>query len=402
MLNAYDVLGLAAGADRDEVRAAYVDLAKQLHPDRNAGSEQAKQRFQEVNQAYELLKDPRRRAAYDRLLGLAHTQLRRRRRYAAGVMAASFALTTIVTSVLLFVAPFLLRGGTPAASGNDNPVRSAQQPSFASNAPATGAVGARREAAPATTGDIDMEELNRDAVVALPALLWARLAAGSDPLALLDFIERFSEVAEAAQARAKLARLIESTTDQSTLRSILDHPGAGAFADQVKQRLAILQARAPIASAPPDAVPPHAWITYRNDRFGFALDYPADEFIADDRGLGEFWRLFVSRDGRARLLITAGFNAKGVTAASYRQSLMNEAFGGANLEYAPLRKTWFVLAGSRGEEMFYERATFACDGRIIHGWRLTYPAGARDYYSQIIERMHRGYKHVRGAGAHCG
>ena len=124
--------------------------------------------------------------------------------------------------------------------------------------------------------------------------------------------------------------------------------------------------------------------------------------MADDRGLGEFWRLFVSRDGRARLLITAGFNAKGVTAASYRQSLMNETYGGANLEYAPLRKTWFVLAGSRGEEMFYERATFACDGRIIHGWRLTYPAGARDYYSQIIERMHRGYKHVRGAGGHCG
>jgi len=328
MLNAYDVLGLAAGADRDEVRAAYVDLAKKLHPDRNAGSEQAKQRFQEVNQAYELLKDPKRRLAYDCLLGLVHTEIRRRRKRAAGVMAASFALTTIVTSVLLFVAPFLLRGGTPAASGNDNLVRSAQQPSFAFNAPATGAVGARREAAPATTGVIDAEELKRNGVVPQP--------------------------------------------------------------------------RAPIASAPPNAVRPHAWVTYRNDRFGFALDYPADEFVGDDRGLGEFWRLFVSRDGRARLLITAGFNAKGVTAASYRQSLMNEAYGGANLEYAPLRKTWFVLAGSRGEEMFYERATFACDGRIIHGWRLTYPAGARDYYSQIIERMHRGYKHVRGAAGHCG
>ena len=133
MLNAYDVLGVAAGADREEIRAAYVDLAKQLHPDRNAGSEQAKQRFQEVNQAYELLKDPKRRLAYDRLLGLVHTEIRRRRKYAAGVMAASFALTTIVTTVLLFVAPFLLRGGTPAASGNDNLVRSAQQPSFASS-----------------------------------------------------------------------------------------------------------------------------------------------------------------------------------------------------------------------------------------------------------------------------
>ena len=52
--------------------------------------------------------------------------------------------------------------------------------------------------------------------------------------------------------------------------------------------------------------------------------------------------------------------------------------------------------------MFYERVTFACDGRIIHRWRLTYPASERDRYSQIIERMHQGYKHVRGAGRHCG
>src|SRR5262245_14348694 len=402
MLNAYDVLGVGAGADREQIRAAYVDLAKQLHPDRNAGSEQAKQRFQEVNRAYELLKDAKTRAAYDQLLGMMRVTTRRRRRHAAGVMAASFALTTVVTSVLLFLAPFLLRGGTPAASGNDNLERSAQRPSLTANAIASGTVGVGRGVVPSTTGDIDAVELNRDGASPPPTLLWARLAASADPLALLEFIDRFSAAAEVEQARARLARLIEATADQSSLRAILDHAGAEAFAEQVKQRLAALQARTPIAQVPRDAVRPHAWLTYRNDRFGFALDYPADEFIADDRGLGEFWRLFVSRDGRARLLITAGFNAKGATASSYRQSLMSEAYAGANLEYAPLRKTWFVLAGSRGEEMFYERATFACDGRVIHGWRLTYPAGARDHYSQIIERIHRGYKHVRGAGQHCG
>jgi hypothetical protein len=72
------------------------------------------------------------------------------------------------------------------------------------------------------------------------------------------------------------------------------------------------------------------------------------------------------------------------------------------VEYAPLRKTWFVLAGSRGEQGFYERATFACDGRILHRWLLTYPVSERDTYSKIIERIHLGYKHVRGTGPHCG
>ena len=151
-----------------------------------------------------------------------------------------------------------------------------------------------------------------------------------------------------------------------------------------------------------DAAPQHTWITYRNDRFGFAIDYPADVFAVDDRTLGDFWRLFVSHDGQARLLVTAGFNSKRLSTASYRQAVLDETYQGASVEYAPLRKTWFVLAGSRGEEGFYERATFACDGRIIHRWRLTYPANARETYSKIIERIHQGYKHVRGAGPHCG
>src|SRR5262245_21596910 len=297
MLNAYDVLGVGAGADREQIRAAYVDLAKKLHPDRNAGSEHAKQGFQEVNRAYELLKDAKTRAAYDQLLGLARVATRRRRRHAAGVMAASFALTAIVTSALLFLAPLLLRAGAPRAGGNDNLVRSLQQPSLAANATT---IETTRETAGRAPRDIDADELKQDRPIPFHSSLWAALATGVDPLALLDFIERFSEVAEAAQARAKLAQLIESTADQSTLRSMLDHTGAAAFAEQAKRRLATLQARAPIAPAPPDAVRPHAWITYRNDRFGFALDYPADEFVADDRGLGEFWRLFVSRDGRAR------------------------------------------------------------------------------------------------------
>jgi hypothetical protein len=389
MLNAYDVLGVVAGANRDEIRAAYVSLAKQLHPDRNVGSERAKLQFQKVNQAYELLKDTNRRSAYDRHLGLMQGEIRRHRRRAAGVVVASFTLTSVVVSALLFLSPFLLLRDTPKLAGDDNRVRSAHHPSFASDP--DGLVVAKREAAPSPMGDMDGVKPNRD--VPIPSL---QPAAGTDPVALL--IDRYPAGVETEAARAKLAQLIELTTDQSFLQLIVDHGPPSALTERAKDKLAALQAWSPTARG---AGKRHAWVTYHNDRFGFALDYPAEEFTAEDRGLGEFWRLFISRDGQARLLVTAGFNAKGVTAASYRQSLMNEVYGGANLEYAPLRKTWFVRAGSQGEEMFYERATFACDGRIIHGWRLTYPSRARDHYSQIIERMHQGYNHVRGAGRHC-
>ena len=150
---------------------------------------------------------------------------------------------------------------------------------------------------------------------------------------------------------------------------------------------------------PTDAAPQYTWVTYRNDRFGFAIDYPADVFAVDDRTLGDFWRLFVSHDGQARLLVTAGFNSKRLSTASYRQAVLDETYQGASVEYAPQRKTWFVLAGNRGEEGFYERATFACDGRIIHRWRITYPVNERETYSKIIEQIHQGYKHRPGCWA---
>ncbi len=75
MADYYQELGLAKGASDAEIKKAYRKLAMKYHPDRNQGDEAAEKKFKTINEAYDILKDPQKKSAYDRMGHDAFSQM---------------------------------------------------------------------------------------------------------------------------------------------------------------------------------------------------------------------------------------------------------------------------------------------------------------------------------------
>jgi hypothetical protein len=144
------------------------------------------------------------------------------------------------------------------------------------------------------------------------------------------------------------------------------------------------------------------WVAYRNAEFKFSLKYPADVFVHDLGQSNENVRTFVSHDGVAVLNIFTTTNFAGASLARYRRSRMEEHYADATFEKSPQRRYWFVLSGTQRERTFYERVTFSCDGRAIHGWQMIFPVSQRTVYDLVADEVNRTYRQRTRPGARCG
>src|SRR6058998_155128 len=70
----YEVLGIAQNAAEEEIKRAYRKLAVKFHPDKNPDDPHAEEKFKELGEAYDVLMDPDKRAAYDRFCHAAFAQ----------------------------------------------------------------------------------------------------------------------------------------------------------------------------------------------------------------------------------------------------------------------------------------------------------------------------------------
>src|SRR6195952_5760984 len=70
----YDILGVAKGADADEIKKAYRKMAIKYHPDKNEGDKEAEEKFKEAAEAYEVLSNPEKRQRYNQFGHAANAQ----------------------------------------------------------------------------------------------------------------------------------------------------------------------------------------------------------------------------------------------------------------------------------------------------------------------------------------
>jgi len=359
----YQILGVPSDASDEEIRAAFRRLAKELHPDLHPGDEAVERQFRAVLTAYETFKHARR--AYRRSVTL------RRRRFRAQATTALTVFTLTVSAGLIFwreLSGALLVTPEVPARGSVEGVVAAKSDKIEPPPPTV-------EHSPA------------------PELLAAPLPQPTSAEAPKLPPEAGSERDEKGQVPAlNVADEPESAPSQASRLLLPGEYPEPRIGNPVLKQVNVSPQNLP--------APAQNWASYRDVRLGFALEYPADVFVSDQT---QGNNIFQSRDGRARLIIISGAPQTGdVTLTKLRHFLLGGPYKDAELRYAPLQRTWFVLSGKLGSNMFYERITFTCNGRAFHGWKLEYPSTEQTFYVPIVEEVDRRYRHSKVMAGRCG
>jgi hypothetical protein len=141
------------------------------------------------------------------------------------------------------------------------------------------------------------------------------------------------------------------------------------------------------------------WKTYKNERFGTTIEYPADKFIPQpppDNGDG---LRFIASDS-AEFTVAAIHNVLNQNLAALESAALKDRPLDEKITYRDRGPRWFVLSGMKADDVFYERHLLSHRGKIINDLEIIYPARLRSTYDPIVTRMSKSFS--AGVGVNTG
>lgn len=151
---------------------------------------------------------------------------------------------------------------------------------------------------------------------------------------------------------------------------------------------------ATLALAP---VPAHAWETYENPIYGYAIALPGSPFAVEERADGQGLSL-IDIAGRGQIDVYGAQNTQNLSPREFEAAL-GEAERIREVTYARRGNSWFVLSGyyhRDGDEsddlIFYAKFMFSPDGTRLAGFEASYPQADRARWDPIIETIEDSFR----------
>jgi hypothetical protein len=136
------------------------------------------------------------------------------------------------------------------------------------------------------------------------------------------------------------------------------------------------------------------WLIYQNDRYGTTIDYPGI-FKAEPPPDNDDGRRFKSADG-AEFAVFASYGALDFDLAGYQKFILENLDPGKTVTYQAHGEDWFVISGTKGDDIFYERYMLSHGKEMaegfVEGFVMSYPAALKQTYDPIVARMAKSFR----------